>query len=172
VRALYLILGNPVSHSRSPKIHARAFQLLGVDAVYAPCAVTDLSAAFAGIKALGVSGCNITVPHKEAVVPLCASLSDAARKIGAVNCIDRDFAGHNTDVLGILGALGAPLKNSVIFGAGGSARAAVFALPGSKIVNRTPERAAKLGAVGRSTGSRCWCTRRSRVWRSGSDAMI
>jgi shikimate dehydrogenase len=151
VRSLYVIIGNPVAHSRSPRIHARAFELLGVDAVYAPCAVTDLEVAFRGLRALGVAGCNVTVPYKEAAALLCASLSVSARRIGAVNCIDRDFRGHNTDVVGLARALetcNLQVACPIVFGAGGAARAAVFALPGCKIINRTPERAQKLGPLG------------------------
>ena len=67
MRALYCLLGDPVAHSRSPAIHARAFALLGVDAVYAPCkvAAAELPLAVAGLMALGAAGFNITVPHKE-----------------------------------------------------------------------------------------------------------
>jgi shikimate dehydrogenase len=169
-RALYLLVGDPVAHSRSPRIHARAFELLGVDAVYAPCRVTDVAAAFAGLRALGAAGCNVTVPHKEAAAKLCDRLDEAASRIGAVNCVDASFTGHNTDVAGILGALraagcsdreggsaviGAAAGgdavivataggDAVIVGAGGSARAAAFALPGAAIVNRTRSRAEAL----------------------------
>jgi shikimate dehydrogenase len=147
VRALYLILGNPVAHSRSPRLHARAFQLLGVDAVYAPAQVSDLAIAFAGMKALGVAGCNVTVPYKQDVLPLCSSVSDEARKIGAVNCVDREFRGHNTDVAGLRRSVPSLPSPAVVLGAGGAARAAIFALPGCRILNRTPAKAAALGEV-------------------------
>jgi shikimate dehydrogenase len=157
-RALYVLLGDPVAHSRSPKIHARAFQLLGIDAVYAPCRVTDVPAAFAGLRALGAAGFNVTVPHKEAAARLCAKLDGAAARIGAVNCVDAAFTGHNTDVAGLLRSLEnfpgeqrSPALSkevndvyrdpAVVLGAGGSARAAAFAFPGCAIVNRTIARA-------------------------------
>ena len=70
IRALYLLLGDPVAHSRSPAIHARAFQLLGVDAVYASCRVTDPARAVEAARVLGVAGFNVTVPHKEAIARL------------------------------------------------------------------------------------------------------
>jgi shikimate dehydrogenase len=160
-RALYVLLGDPVAHSRSPKIHARAFQLLGVDAVYAPCRVTDVAAAFAGLRALGAAGFNVTVPHKEAAARLCSKLEGAAAQIGAVNCVDAAFTGHNTDVAGLLRALEnfparqrspalfkevniVHLDPAVVLGAGGSARAAVFALRGCSIVNRGKDRAEAL----------------------------
>ena len=148
MRALYLVLGDPVAHSRSPAIHARAFQLLGVDAVYAPCQVTDVEGAIRGLRALGVAGANVTLPHKEAVIPHLDRLDEAAKRIGAVNCIaNRQGAlhGHNTDRDGILRALGSFSGRAVVLGAGGSARAAVDAFsPAVAIVNRTRERAEKL----------------------------
>jgi shikimate dehydrogenase len=151
-RALYVLLGDPVAHSRSPRLHARAFELLGVDAVYAPCRVTDVAAAFAGLRALGAAGFNVTVPHKEAAARLCDRLDEAASRIGAVNCVDAAFTGHNTDVAGILGALGdAATGPAVVLGAGGAARAAAYALPGCSIVNRTKSRAE---ALAQSLGAR------------------
>jgi shikimate dehydrogenase len=146
-RALYVLIGDPVAHSRSPKIHARAFELLGIDAVYAPCVVTNVPAAFAGLRALGAAGFNVTVPHKEAAAKLCDRLDAAAERIRAVNCVDAVFTGHNTDVQGLLRALNQEASAGgpdVVFGAGGSARAAAFALPGCSIVNRTRARAETL----------------------------
>ena len=143
-----MLLGDPVEHSRSPRIFARAFALLGIDAVYAPCRVTDLPAAVAGLRALGISGFNATVPHKEAVARLCDRLEPAAARMGAVNCVDAAFGGHNTDVAGLLRALEdfgkATMAPAVVLGAGGAARAAAFALPGCSILNRSSERAAAL----------------------------
>src|SRR6059058_3006704 len=95
MRALYLLLGDPVAHSRSPAIHARAFQALGIDAVYAPCRVTDVPAAVGALRALGVAGANVTIPHKQAVIPSLDRLDPAAERIGAVNCIaNRDGVLH------------------------------------------------------------------------------
>ncbi|HEX4384681.1 MAG TPA: shikimate dehydrogenase (NADP+), partial [Myxococcales bacterium] len=127
MRALYVLLGDPVAHSRSPKIFARAFSLLGLDAVYAPCRVTDVPAAIHGLRALGAAGFNVTVPHKEAVAKLCGKLDAPAARMGAVNCVDAAFTGYNTDVAGLLRALEdlgkATLAPSVVLGAGGAARA-------------------------------------------------
>ena len=148
MRALYLLFGDPVAHSRSPAIHTRAFQLLGVDAVYAPCRVTDVPAAVQALRVLGVAGANVTVPHKQEVIPSLDRLDDAARRIGAVNCIvnrDRVLTGHNTDREGLLRALGKFSGHAVVLGAGGSARAAVDALaPQVTVVNRTRSRAEQL----------------------------
>jgi len=109
MRALYVLLGDPVAHSRSPAIHARAFQLLGVDAVYAPCRVTDVPGAVRGLRSLGIAGANVTIPHKQAVIASLDDLDPAAERIGAVSCIaNRDGAlvGYNTDREGVLRALG------------------------------------------------------------------
>jgi shikimate dehydrogenase len=148
MRALYVLIGDPVAHSRSPAIHARAFALLGVDAVYAPCRVTDVPGALRALRALGVAGANVTIPHKQAVLAGLDHLEESARRIGAVSCIaNRDgvLRGHNTDREGILRALGAFSGRAVVLGAGGSARAAVDALrPQVTIVNRTRARAEEL----------------------------
>src|SRR6267142_5111118 len=148
MRALYLLLGDPVAHSRSPAIYARAFQLLGIDAVYAPCRVTDPPAAVRALRILGVAGANVTVPHKQAVIPAIDKLDDAAGRIGAVNCIsNRDgvLHGYNTDRDGFLRALGEFAGRAVVLGAGGAARAVVDALrPEVTIVNRTQARAEQL----------------------------
>ena len=148
MRALYLLLGDPVAHSRSPAIHARAFQALGIDAVYAPCRVTDVPAAVRALRALGVAGANVTIPHKQAVIPSLDRLDQAAERIGAVNCIaNRDgvLHGYNTDREGVIRALGPFSGRAVVLGAGGSARAVVDAFkPGVTIVNRTRSRAEQL----------------------------
>ena len=148
MRALYVLLGDPVAHSRSPAIHARAFQLLGVDAVYAPCRVIDVPAAVRSIRALGIAGANVTIPHKQAVMPSLDRLDPAAERIGAVNCIaNRNgvLHGHNTDREGVLRALGNFSGRTVVLGAGGSARAVVDAFrPEVTIVNRTRGRAEQL----------------------------
>jgi len=148
MRALYLLLGDPVAHSRSPAIHARAFQALGIDAVYAACRVTDVPAAVRALRALGVAGANVTIPHKQAVIPSLDRLDPAAERIGAVNCIaNRDgvLHGYNTDREGVLRALGPFSGRAVVLGAGGSARAVVDAFrPRVTIVNRTRSRAEQL----------------------------
>ncbi|HTO98101.1 MAG TPA: shikimate dehydrogenase, partial [Myxococcales bacterium] len=148
MRALYVLIGDPVAHSRSPAIHARAFQLLGVDAVYAPCRVTDVPGAVRALRSLGIAGANVTIPHKQAVIPSLDRLEETARRIGAVNCIasrDGVLHGHNTDREGILRALGSFSGRAVVLGAGGSARAAVDALrPQVTIVNRTRSRGEEL----------------------------
>jgi shikimate dehydrogenase len=162
MRKLFLLLGDPVAHSRSPAIHARAFALLGVDAAYAPCRVPaeDLERAVDGLRALGADGFNVTVPHKTAVAQLVDRLHPGATRVGAVSCVARDgdaLVGHNTDVPGLMRALRSrhidASGRAVVVGAGGSARAAAFALAEQAqaltVLNRTADRARSLAqAVG------------------------
>jgi shikimate dehydrogenase len=162
MRALYAIFGDPVAHSKSPAIHARAFALLGVDAVYAPCRVTDPAKGMEAARTLGIAGFNVTVPHKEAFARLVDKVHPTAARIGAVNCVARDadtFVGHNTDAPGLLRALkarGVKLEGArvVIAGAGGSARAAAWALaPHAShitIMNRTEAKARMLASLVRA----------------------
>ncbi|HYZ89160.1 MAG TPA: shikimate dehydrogenase [Myxococcales bacterium] len=167
MRKLFVLLGDPVAHSRSPAIHSRAFSLLGVDAAYAPCRVRsqDLEQAVDGLRALGADGFNVTVPHKTGVAQLVDRLHGAAARIGAVSCVARDgeaLVGHNTDAPGLLRALAAKrVDNSghaVVVGAGGSARAAAFALAGEgrglTILNRTAEAAHALAQAVETMGAR------------------
>lgn len=170
MRGLYCVLGDPVAHSRSPALMARAFALLGVDAAYVPCRVVphDLPQALAGLRALGARGFNVTVPHKEAVLRLCDRLTPEAARIGAVNCVSREGAhlvGHNTDAPALLRALrsaGVQLPERggsaiAIVGAGGSARAAALTLAGAArtltILNRTAGRAEALARAARELGA-------------------
>jgi shikimate dehydrogenase len=164
--ALYCLIGDPIAHSRSPAIHARAFALLGVDAVYASCRVlaAELPVALAGLRALGAAGFNVTVPHKEQVALAVDKIHPAAQRMGAVNCVVRDgdaLVGHNTDAPGLLRALrGRGIDpagaRAVIVGAGGSARAAAWALSGVAaritILNRTEGKARALAALVRAAG--------------------
>lgn len=142
---VYGLLGWPVAHSRSPAMLNAAFSATGFDGTYVrfPVEPHDLADAVRGLRALGVAGANITVPHKSAVLALLDSVDDEARGIGAVNTIvrlahapGREGAllhGANTDVGGLVRALeeaGAVLSGSraLVLGAGGAARAAVYGL--------------------------------------------
>ena len=158
------LLGYPVAHSLSPLIHNTAFRAQGLDWIYValPVAPADVAEAVAGLKALGFSGSNVTVPHKQAVLPLMDELSPEAQAVGAVNTIvcrrEADgvtLYGDNTDVEGFLAPLH-PFADTLhqasmlIFGAGGAARAVAFALlrayqPRRLIIAvRTPANAARL----------------------------
>lgn len=132
------ILGWPVAHSRSPAMHNAAIASLGLDAVYVPFAVhpDSLADALKGVRALGVAGLNVTLPHKQAVMELLDEVDVDARAIGAVNTIVRDgerLVGFNTDAPGLVrsleeGSVSLPGARVVIVGAGGAARAAVVGL--------------------------------------------
>ena len=136
------LLGWPVAHSRSPGMHNAAFAAAGIAGVYLPLAVPPerLAAAVQGLVALGFRGVNVTIPHKQAVIPLLDDLTPAARAIGAVNTIlvreDGRLYGDNTDAPGFIADLteqGVVLadiaaEGALVLGAGGSARAVVFAL--------------------------------------------
>jgi shikimate dehydrogenase len=151
---LYLLLGNPVDHSLSPILHNSAFQALGINSVYLASAVekSGVEEALRGVKALAVSGVNITSPYKEAVIPYLDSISADAEKIKSVNTVvNRNgcLFGTSTDGEGFTRALSevapgyASGRKVLIVGAGGAARAVAFslALQGVEeihIANRTP----------------------------------
>jgi len=152
------LLGWPVEHSVSPAMHNAAFDALGLPWRYTllPTPPGRIETALTNLKAQGYRGANVTVPHKQAVLPHLDAISDAARAIGAVNTIvvqeDR-LIGHNTDGDGFLAALlesgFAPHgRRALVLGAGGAARAIVYALAQSGCViaihNRTVGRAVQL----------------------------
>ncbi|MEO1593328.1 MAG: shikimate dehydrogenase [Cyanobacteria bacterium J06632_22] len=129
------VIGHPVKHSFSPAMHNAALAHLGLDFVYLPFAIAppDLSTAVRGFSAIGVRGFNITIPHKQTILPLLTDVTDAARAIGAVNtvwCTEQGWSGTNTDVTGFL----SPIKGqdwtgqtAIVLGNGGAARAVVAA---------------------------------------------
>lgn len=133
------VLGDPVAHSRSPAIHAAAFAALGLPHRYLAFHVVPegLAAAVRGAAALGFGGLNLTVPHKQAALPLCDELGVEARRIGAVNTLRfaaGKIVGENTDGRGFAAAargLGArDVRQAMVLGTGGAARAVVDAIAG------------------------------------------
>ncbi len=158
------LLGWPVSHSRSPAMHNAAFAAAGMNGVYVPLAVPPerLAAAIAGLVALGFRGANVTIPHKQAVMPYVNEVSPAAVAIGAVNTLvvrqDGSLYGDNTDAPGFLADLqeqgvdldGLATAGALVLGAGGSARAVAYALAGhgipTLVVSRRGEQAQALVA--------------------------
>lgn len=148
---IYGIIGNPVSHSLSPAMHNAAFAALGLNKIYLPFQVADLPAALTGLKALGIRGASVTIPHKQAVIGLLDSLDPVAEKIGAVNTLvlrAGKMHGSNTDWLGANRALAEKIKlrgaSVLLLGAGGSARAIGFGLleagAALTLASRTPEK--------------------------------
>jgi shikimate dehydrogenase len=132
------LLGYPVEHSLSPEMHNRAFKSLGIDYCYVALAVRPamLREAVYGIRALGLAGVNVTVPHKEAVMPMLDFVDSEASFIGAVNTIvnrQDKLKGYNTDGRGFMKSLeeeGIDVEDKRVFiiGAGGGARAISYYL--------------------------------------------
>lgn len=153
------VIGDPVEHSCSPPMHNAVFDELRVNYVYVPFHVKaeDLQAAIEGFKALNVAGINITIPHKQRVIPMLDQVSKEAEMIGAVNTLvfesDR-IIGHNTDARGFIEAMYEVLDEkisgpAVVLGAGGAARAVVVGLVNAgfspvTIANRTTSKAIAL----------------------------
>lgn len=156
------IFGDPVAHSLSPLMQNEAIRTAGIDAVYVPfhVASAQLCDAVRAVRTLGLTGINLTIPHKEAACTLVDELDPLAELIGAVNTIvncDGRLSGYNTDGFGLLRAISGELgfevqgKRALIIGAGGAARAAVVALARAGVAwigvaNRTPGRAERLVA--------------------------
>lgn len=162
------IIGHPIVHSISPVFQQAALDHLGIDAIYeawdvAPAAVPEF---VQWLREPDVLGVNVTVPHKETVVPLLDEVDDWATTAGAVNTIVNRrgrLTGHNTDGVGFLRALrdGGGFeprgKRVLVLGAGGAARGVVLALARAKvaslvIANRTVERAAHLAHLAQDNG--------------------
>ncbi|GIX46607.1 MAG: shikimate dehydrogenase (NADP(+)) [Candidatus Tectimicrobiota bacterium] len=159
---LYGLMGYPLGHSLSPFMHTLAFHHHGLDSLYVPFPVppTRLPEAVRGAVALGVQGFNVTIPHKEAILPLLDELAPEAELMGAVNTVcvvDGRTRGHNTDGQGFLQPLQAlSLRVSelpaLVLGAGGAARAVAVALlqagcPALTLANRTYERGERLAVA-------------------------
>ncbi len=156
------IMGWPVAHSLSPRLHGHWLLRYGIDGAYVPLPVPPerLEQALSALPALGYAGVNLTIPHKEAAVSLVDRLSPRAKRIGAVNTVvveaDGMLSGDNTDGFGFIAALSesqagwrAEAGPAVVLGAGGAARAVAVALldagvPEVRLLNRTPERARAL----------------------------
>ena len=158
------VIGWPVAHSRSPRLHGFWLEHNKIDGAYVPLAVhpDNLAQVIKALPRMGFAGVNLTVPHKETVLPLLDHIDPAAQRIGAVNTLifgaDGSISGRNTDAFGFLENLrqGAPSwtpasGKAIVIGAGGAARAVVVALldagvPDIVVVNRSPERSAALVA--------------------------
>ncbi|HOV79804.1 MAG TPA: shikimate dehydrogenase [Bacillota bacterium] len=157
------IIGYPVEHSFSPAMHNAAFRALGLDYVYIPFPVKpcDLGTATEAVRVFGLVGVNVTIPHKEAVIPFLDELSEEAGILGAVNTVVNRrgrLLGCNTDGRGFIRSLRENAgfdpagKKALVLGAGGAARAVAvqLALSGvSRIVltNRSKKRAEDLARL-------------------------
>ncbi len=133
---IFGVIGDPVGHSLSPALHNTAFIATRMNAVYLPFLVPNLREFLKTVPAIGLRGFSVTIPHKEAILKYLQSCDPLAADIGAANTVtvraDGSLHGSNTDYLGVLRALASRMKlrqsRVLIFGAGGSARAAAFAL--------------------------------------------
>ena len=132
------VMGWPIRHSLSPVLQNAALEKAGLDYVYValPVPPEKLRTAVAGLQAMGFAGWNVTIPHKQAIMPLLDEIDEDARIIGAVNTVihkDGRLIGHNTDVTGFLLPFkrrGIDLrgKKAALMGAGGAARAVIWGL--------------------------------------------
>jgi shikimate dehydrogenase len=159
------VIGWPVAQSRSPVLHGHWLSQYGIQGAYLPLPVQPdrLPDAIRGVRALGFSGCNVTIPHKLGVLKLVDQVDPVAARIGAVNTVvvqnDGTLSGFNTDAYGFLASLRdvrgdfkAGADPIVVLGAGGAARAVVVALLDDgaqeiRLTNRTIERAQELSRI-------------------------
>jgi shikimate dehydrogenase len=162
-------MGFPIRHSLSPAIHNAAFRALGLDWAFLAFEVAPGTAgdAVAGMRALGMEGLSVTMPHKADVAAAVDRLSPAAEELGAVNTVVRRaggvLVGENTDGAGFVDALrldegfDVAGRRCLVVGAGGAARAVVRALAQAGaaevvVANRTPERAREAAALAGGAG--------------------
>jgi shikimate dehydrogenase len=159
------VMGWPIMHSRSPKLHNYWLAQHGIAGSYLPLAIKadGLGAALRALPALGFSGCNLTIPHKEAALAIVDKVDPLARRIGAMNCVvvasDGSLEGYNFDAFGYIESIRearpgwrADRGPIAVIGAGGGARAVLVALLDAgardiRLVNRTPGRAQALAKV-------------------------
>ncbi len=163
---IYGVIGYPIGHSLSPHLHNAAFQLRRMNCVYVPFPVRDLKDFLRVARELNVAGFSVTIPHKQKIMEFLDECDAAAEKIGAVNTVAVKrgrMVGYNTDYVGIVKALetwggaggGLRGKRVLILGAGGAARAAVFACvdAGAEVLicARRKEKAARLAKEARAS---------------------
>ncbi len=156
---LFGLIGYPVGHTLSPLIHNHLAELYGQNLVYVPLPVKeeDLKRAVEGAGAFGFGGMNVTVPYKNAVIPLCTQVDPLAAQIGSVNTLvpcEGGYKGYNTDVTGLYRAMtedGAMIEDRevIVVGAGGVGRTVAFLMAQKKakkvyLLNRTFEKAREL----------------------------
>jgi shikimate dehydrogenase len=158
------VMGWPIAHSKSPRLHGYWLQEYGIDGAYVPLPVppSRVAEAVRALPALGFRGANVTLPHKEAALAAADFADDIARRIGAANTLvvheDGRIEARNTDAFGFLENIRAEAPYwqpaaapAVVLGAGGSSRAILVALldagaPEIRLINRTQERAEALAA--------------------------
>ena len=187
---IFGVLGHPITHSLSPAMHTAALRALRVDALYTAFDVPPafLRPALHALVLAGLDGCNVTVPLKEAVLPLLDDLDPLARAVGSVNTVvvrRGRTIGYTTDGIGLRRALEAlgwsagRRTRAILLGAGGAARAAAWELarrPGSEltIANRHVDRARRLAVLLRRSmpQARVRATALHRVSLAGADVVV
>lgn len=136
---IFGVIGYPIAHSMSPDMHNDSFKHLGIQAMYLPFAVRpeDLQDAIKGMKAIGIQGFNVTIPHKTDIMPFLDKIDSLAAEIGAINTVKLEggeYVGYNTDGLGFVKGIKEQLQSSLadqkvlIVGAGGAARGIYYSL--------------------------------------------
>jgi len=155
-KRIYAVAGNPILHSRSPQLFFAACEKAEIPAIYTRLYAENAEEIIQTAREIGISGLNITAPFKESIIPLLDEIQSDARKIGAVNCVifeNGKTTGYNTDFIGVSDALSShritiSKKNCLVIGAGGAAKAAVYALLKNggnvTLVNRSADRAQKV----------------------------
>jgi len=156
------VMGWPVSHSKSPRLHGYWLKQFGIDGIYIPMPVAkgQIGAALKALPVLGMKGCNITIPHKEEAMAYVDEVDALAKRVGAINTVvvqkEGKLKGLNTDVFGFMENMkqagyeyNKELPCATVLGAGGAARAVVvglqeFGYKKIRIVNRKPARAEEL----------------------------
>ncbi|MFZ3132169.1 MAG: shikimate dehydrogenase [Desulfosporosinus sp.] len=157
----YAVIGDPIEHSLSPRMHNAGYEAIGINAEYQRFHVkpSHLAEAVDGLCALGFSGWNVTLPHKEKIIAFLDTLTPEARCAGAVNTVkiqQGQRIGHNTDGDGFIRSMEGNLngfkgKKAVLLGAGGASKGIALALSAQgmqvHILNRTPEKARVLAEL-------------------------
>lgn len=161
----YAVIGDPIAQSSSPRMHDAWLEQLDLDATYVPIHIREgeLNEGFESMKRLGASGWNVTVPHKEAIVPLLDRIDPLAQRMQAVNTVvieDGAYVGYNTDGIGFVRSLQEAYPehekgNVLLIGAGGAAKGIAFAMQQEgyaslTVANRSVERA---DALARALGN-------------------
>jgi len=176
------VLGWPLKSTLSPAIHCAAFEALSLPWTYLawPVPPERLAAAVEGLRALGAVGANVTMPHKGAVMELLDQVTEDARSLGAVNTISRSgdtLVGHNTDVAGFAASLqqsGVDIsgRSALVLGAGGAARAVVWALDQTgasdiAVCARRPEAAEAVSGLAGNVRALAWAEREESAQAAG-----
>jgi len=167
---LFSIFGNPVTHSISPRLHNSVLNALDIDGCYVRKAIIEPETLLPTFHAMGLTGANVTVPHKEAAYEQCDEVRGLAKEIGAVNTLVKEGSrviGYNTDAEGFYEAIKSfgLIQNALILGAGGTAKAIAIILKEhgieTTILNRSASRLAFFEAKGFTcnTGETFTCKR-------------